>query len=118
VARQYPIAYIPESLVKYRIHSISTSRNSRKTLPNHLKVIEKTFSTSVDDKDNLHLKRFAKANSFSICSQIAEEEKDFLFSFQCAFNAFVQQPLKKHRNERMVKSSIKLLLYWAGLYGR
>lgn len=118
IARHYSIAYVPLPLVRYRIHSVSSSRNSRKTLPCHLKVIEKIFLPGGVAEDMLHLKRSAKANSLSICSQIAEEEKDYLFAFQCAFYACIQQPQNKNCVSRMVKTASKVVLYWIHLYGR
>lgn len=118
IARKYSIAYISEPLVNYRIHSVSASRSSRKTLPNHLRVIEKTFSSGGISEDMMHLKRTAKASSLSICSQIAEEEKDFSFAFQCALRAFIHQPLNKQCTVRMLKTAIKLPLNLMGFYGR
>lgn len=118
IASRYPISYVPDPLLKYRVHSISASRSTRKTLPNHLKVIDKAFSSEGVAAHLGHLKRSAKAKSLSICSQIAEEEKDYSFAFRCAVGAFAQQFWHATYADRMLKSTVKLVLYCIGVYGR
>lgn len=112
IASRYPVAYLGEPMVKYRVHSSSTSRSTRKTLPNHLRVINKVFSLDGVGASKMHLKPLAKANSLSICSQIAEEEGDYAFAFQCAIRAFGEQPANAGRAIRAIKSAIKLVLSW------
>jgi hypothetical protein len=115
VARFNDIGYLNEPLTKYRVHAISTSRNTRKTLPNHLKVIEKVFSLDGPAEGLRHLMPSAKASSYSICSQIAEEEGDFSFALRCSVLACKEEPTKLMRWERATKTLVKYLLSILGL---
>jgi glycosyltransferase involved in cell wall biosynthesis len=111
LAKLYPIGYIDQPLLKYRVHSTSTSRNTRKTLPNHLAVIEKIFSPTGPAVNLRHLHKPAKAKSYEICSLIAEEEKDYGFSIKCTTNAWLCRPSNLSLLKRILKVSIKYLLH-------
>ncbi|QSP93524.1 glycosyltransferase [Marinobacter salinisoli] len=104
------VKHISEPLVKYRVHSSSISRNARKNIVNHIKVIEKIFGQEGPGSHFTHLKRVAKYNSYSIVSHIAEEENDYLFSFFCRSHALKCQPLKPEAIKSAIKSLIKLPL--------
>jgi len=110
----HEIAYVDEPLVKYRIHSASGSRSTRHTLPQHLKVIDLVFSHGSPAERLRHLMPSAKARSYSICSQIAEEEGDFSFSLRCALLACREQALKPPLWIRASKALVKYLLSLIG----
>jgi glycosyltransferase involved in cell wall biosynthesis len=114
LASVHEIAYVDEPLVKYRIHSSSASRITRKTLPEHLKVIDRAFAKGSPAEKLRHLIPSAKATSYSICSQIAEEEGDFSFGLRCSILACRQQPLKLALWIRALKASLKYLLFLTG----
>lgn len=107
VAERNPIVYVDEPLARYRIHPSSTSRKTRKTLPNHLKVIDIIFSRVGSTPEIQKLKPQAKASSYGVCSYIAEEEGDASYAFKCAFNACRFDPLNPARWVRLLKTSIK-----------
>jgi glycosyltransferase involved in cell wall biosynthesis len=114
LASMHEIAYVDEPLVEYRIHSGSGSRSTRKTLPQHLKVIDRVFAKGSPAERLRHLMPRAKARSYSICSQIAEEEGDFAFGFRCAMLACRQQPLELTLWVRALKAFVKYLLFLVG----
>ncbi len=114
LASEYEIAYVDEPLVKYRIHSASGSRSTRKTLPQHLKVIDLAFAEGSPAGRLRHLMPYAKARSYSICSQIAEEEGDYSFGFRCSMLACRQQPLKVVLWIRALKAFLKYVLSLTG----
>lgn len=87
IASGYPVSYADAALVRYRVHSESTSRSARKTLPNHKRVIDKTFGIGGAAARYPHLRVQTLANSYNICSHIAEEEGDLNFSLKCALNS-------------------------------
>jgi len=87
IASKQEVSYVNEPLVRYRVHSESTSRSARKTLPNHKKVINKTFAEGGAAGNLPHLKAKTMANSYSICSHIAEEEGDMSFALSCALRS-------------------------------
>lgn len=107
VAEQHPIAYVDEPLTRYRVHPSSTSRKTRKTLPNHLRVIDIIFSRVGATPEIRKLKPRAKATSCGICSYIAEEEGDASFALLCAFHACRFQPFSSARWIRLLKATLK-----------
>ncbi|WP_052691870.1 glycosyltransferase [Teredinibacter purpureus] len=115
IAANNPISYTDEPLVLYRVHSESTSRSARKTLPNHMRVINKTFSKGGAGEKLHHLKAFAKANSFGICAHIAEEEGDLGFALGCSFKSACSQPAKPSAWVMCFKMFVKYGLNLTGL---
>ena len=107
VAAKYPLGYINEPLVKYRIHSSSTSRSTRRTIPHHMNVISRTFSPGGVGERVKHLMPVARSNSLTICSLIAEEEGDYIFALQCAVKAARFQPNKPYYWKRVIKNLAK-----------
>jgi len=107
VAEKYPICYIDEALVYYRVHSKSTSRNVRKTLPYHLYLINYVFSQQGPARDMQELKQKALSRSYQICSYIAEQENDYLFSCSCAIRSLVYGPQHASNYSRLIKIMIK-----------
>jgi glycosyltransferase involved in cell wall biosynthesis len=114
LASVHEIAYLNEPLVKYRVHSSSASRITRNTLPHHLRVIDRAFADGSPAEKLRHLIPSAKATSYSICSQIAEEEGDFAFGLRCSLLACSQQPLKLALWVRALKAFLKYLLFLTG----
>jgi hypothetical protein len=110
LASVHEIAYVDEPLVRYRVHSGSASRSTRNTLPYHMKVIESVFAEGGPAERLRHQMSSAKARSYSICSQIAEEEGDYSFAFRCSVKACQQEPLGMERWERALKSFVKYLM--------
>lgn len=110
IAAANPIGYVDAPLMTYRVHSASTSRKTRATLPNHLAVIDKIFTPGGPASSLQHLKPAARAQSFGICSQIAEEEGDYAFALKCAWQAYAEQPLNRSGGIRAAKSLIKWLI--------
>lgn len=111
LSSKYESCYLGEPLVRYRVHAKSVSRGTRKTFPNHMKVIDKIFSKNGAGKDLIHLKPAAKSASSLICSQIAEEEGDYLFALECAANALKHQPKKQTYWVRFAKSFVKYVFF-------
>jgi glycosyltransferase involved in cell wall biosynthesis len=114
IAAAHPIGYVDAPLMKYRVHSTSTSRKTRVTLPNHLAVIDRIFTPGGPASSLQHLKPAARAQSFSICSHIAEEEGDYAFALQCAWHAYAEQPLEPSGAIRTLKSLVKWLIRRGG----
>jgi hypothetical protein len=106
VSRTHAVGYLDEPMMRYRVHAASASRRTRSTLPNHLKVIDSVFEDGSADSLQ-HLKSVAKASSYGICSQIAEEEGDYGLALRCAAWACVHSPLDGRRWVRAAKSTVK-----------
>lgn len=111
ISKYHAIGYLDTPSMIYRVHSISTSRNTRKTLPRHLEVIEMVFAPGGPGEFLRHLKHPAMARSCGICSQIAEEEGDFSFALYCSLLACRYDFFVIYRWKRAIKLLIKSLLF-------
>lgn len=115
LASKYEIAYVDEPLVQYRIHPASQSRSSRKTLPDHIRVIEKCLSPNGPAAQYRHLMPVAKSKSYGICSQIAEEEGDFAYAMHCALQSCLHDPRQVGNWYSSFKSIARCMLGMIGL---
>jgi len=107
VAEKHQACYFDEPLVYYRVHSSSISRNVRKTLPYHLSLINQVFSQQGLASHLQELKYEALSRSCQICSQIAEQEQDYLFSCSCATRSLFYRPQDMSNYSRLIKIIIK-----------
>ncbi|HED36471.1 MAG TPA: glycosyltransferase [Gammaproteobacteria bacterium] len=110
VAEKHQVCYFDEPLVYYRVHSSSVSRNVRKTWPYHFYLINRIFSQKGIANNLQELKYEALSRSSKICSQIAEQEGDYLFSCSCAIRSLIYQPLDISNYSRLIKIMIKAIL--------
>ena len=107
IAEKHPVCYFDEPLVYYRVHSSSVSRNVRKTLPYHLCLINRAFSQQGLARHLPELKHQALSRSCQICSQITEQENDYLFSCYCAAKSLFYRPQDPYNYSRLIKIMIK-----------
>jgi len=107
MAAQHKIGYLNKPMTQYRIHGESVSRNARKTLPNHIRVIDKIFEKNGPAFHIRQLKSSAKAQSCGICSYISEEEGDLSFALRCALMAVWHDPTRLSRWTRAMKAFVK-----------
>lgn len=86
------LAYLPEVVVRYRVHQKSKSMESRKTMRDHLRIIERAFGPDGVGRDYPHLRKRALHSSWTINSHYAQESGDWAFSAWCATRALVLAP--------------------------
>lgn len=91
IATEYPIALVPQTLLKYRVYSGSTSRKAREALPLHLSVIDNAIAGLAIEKRDQY-KKFAHRKSYTITSYIAEQANDYPFAIYCAWKALLLSP--------------------------
>jgi glycosyltransferase involved in cell wall biosynthesis len=103
IAEKYQVCYIDQPLVYYRVHSSSVSRNVRKTLPYHISLIDRAFSQNGPGSQLPEFKNEALSRSCQICSQIAEQEQDYLFSCYCAARSLLYRPQDASTYSRLIK---------------
>lgn len=111
IASENDLGYLGEELTIYRVHPASASRSTRKTLPNHLKVIERMFDKGGAAESLPHLKHAALSTSCSTCSYIAEEEGDYWFALKCAFLMVRYQPFSAGSWRRALTLIIKYIYF-------
>lgn len=107
VAEKHQVCYVDEPLVYYRVHSSSVSRNVRKTLPYHINLVNRVFSEQGPARQLQQLKHKALSRSCQICSQIAEQEEDYLFSCYCAAKSLLYRPQDMSNYSRLIKIMTK-----------
>lgn len=115
IASKHQLGYLREAVTKYRVHPASASRNTRKTLPNHLKVIDHAFRKGGPAESLQYLKPVAVASSYGICSYIAEEEGDYWFALKSACGSLMHQPRNRVRWMRMLKIAAKVMILFFGV---
>lgn len=106
------VCYYDEPLVYYRMHSASVSRDTRNTLPFHLSLINRVFSENGIARELQKLKNKAKSRSCLICSQISEQEKDYLFSCYCAARSIFYTPLVATGYSRFIRILAKTSIFF------
>lgn len=98
-------------LCKYRITPGSASRNARDVLPLHIQLINQVFDKNKNIIQHQNqLKSKALQNSYKICSYIAEDSKDYVFSFTCALNALRGNKYRAASIRRLIRTLLNLVL--------
>jgi glycosyltransferase involved in cell wall biosynthesis len=103
IAKENPISYINEPLLKYRVYPGSTSRKARKMLPLHKMIIDHAIASLGSTANTSVIQNRAKYNSLNVCSYIAEDSQDFSFSLYCAYRAYLLFPWKITTLKRLVR---------------
>lgn len=107
LAIQYPISYVEDALVKYRVTPGSTSRKAREVYPYHDKLIRLSISLStLSNKEKSRLQREALYKSNLICSYIAEDGKDYSYAVVCALRALKFKPTEINAYKRILSSLV------------
>lgn len=86
------LAYLPEVVLRYRVHMKSKSMESRKTMRDHLRIIEMAFGPDGVGRDYPHLRKRALHSSWTINCHYAFESGDWAYSARCAANALALAP--------------------------
>ena len=108
VAKKEPISYISEPLATYRVTPGSTSRNAREVYPYHSSLIEHSFHNTPSKFKSL--KRTALSNSNTICSYIAEDNKDWGYAMVCSLRAISFDPKKIQSYKRPLSVIYNMVL--------
>ena len=87
IAKHRTISYLNQSLVSYRVHNNSLSRDLSRTISTHHRVIKKSFSPDGPLYQYPGLYRKAMANSMVICARISEEEGNMMLATKLALKA-------------------------------
>jgi len=109
IAEHEKLHYCPEILAQYRVYSGSTSRKAREVLPMHLQLIEQVFQISSVKSNYAKLRNKAIAKSYFICSYIAEDSKDYSYSFYCSIKGLKHQPLQLANWKRLLRTTLNLI---------
>lgn len=105
------LAYLPEVVVRYRVHAKSKSMESRKTMRDHLRIIARAFGPDGVGRDYPHLRKRALHSSWTINCHYAAESGDWAYSSWCAVNAMCLAPMYVGAWKSLVRGA----LGWMGL---
>lgn len=103
IAEHNAVCFTNSPLVYYRVHQNSNTRAVKKTLKYHLLVIEKIFSKGGVGEKFPGLYKRVKSDSYSICSLVAEEQKDYYFALKTLCYSIALSFGGSYRYKRLLK---------------
>lgn len=106
VCAEHDLGYLPEAVVRYRVHPTSKSMQSRKTMIDHRRIIEQAFAPSGPGSAFPELRRDALASSYQINGHYAAESGDWRFALKCGLSALRYAPTSLRIWKNVVKSAL------------
>lgn len=106
VCADHELGYIPEPLVRYRVHAKSKSMKSRRTLPARLRILEEAFSAGGVAHALAHLRPRSLASAYQVSCHFALEAGDWRYAYHCGLNALRYAPFVSSTWKNLVKASL------------
>jgi glycosyltransferase involved in cell wall biosynthesis len=106
VCAEHELGYCPEPVVRYRVHTKSKSMQGRKTMADHLRIINEAFSAEGVGKSFPELRAKALASSYQINCHYSAESGDWAFAIYCAVQALRYEPAALHTWKSLAKSTL------------
>jgi glycosyltransferase involved in cell wall biosynthesis len=92
ICAKHAVGYLNEPVLRYRVHPKSKSMAARKTMADHVRILDDAFKSGGVGAAHLELRRRALAMSFRINSNYAAQSGDWPFAFACAVRAICLEP--------------------------
>jgi glycosyltransferase involved in cell wall biosynthesis len=92
VCVDHDLAYLPEPVVRYRVHRKSKSMDGRKMMADHLRIIDEAFTPHGAGAQFPWLRPKALASSYQVNCHYAAESGDWSFAAHCAIKALQHEP--------------------------
>lgn len=92
VCAAHELGYLPDAVVRYRVHKKSKSMQGRKTLYDHLRIINEAFSKNGVGQHFPNLRQKALVSSYKVNSHYSAESSDWIFAVYCAIKALQLEP--------------------------
>lgn len=102
----HELGYLPEVQVRYRVHANSKSMQSRKTLVDHLRIIDGAFGPGGAGAKRPELRRHALASSYHINGHYAAQTGDWRFALCCAAHALRYEPARAGHWKHLLKCAL------------
>lgn len=106
VCAAHELGYVPEPLVRYRVHGQSQSMKARATHAAHLRIINDAFGAGGVGRNLPRLRARALASSCQINSHYAAQSGDWTFAVRCALNALRYEPANVRTWKNLIKSAL------------
>lgn len=106
VCAEHELGYLPDAVVRYRVHTESKSMKARKMLADHIRIINWAFGPQGVGNGLAHLRIKALASSYQINSHYAATSGDWIFAAYCALRALGYEPGAVPNWKRLIKSAL------------
>ncbi|CDI01142.1 putative Glycosyl transferase family 2 [Candidatus Competibacter denitrificans Run_A_D11] len=106
VCANHSLGYLPEPVVRYRVHRQSATMKTRRTLPDHLRIISEAFNNGGVGQSFPELRRQALVSSYQINCHYAAEAGDWTFALYCALRALRFEPTAIRTWKNLAKSTL------------
>ncbi len=104
VCADHELGYLPEPVVRYRMHRMSKSMNTRKRMLDHLQIIDEAFGPTGVGRALPRLRTRALASSYEINGHFAAGSGDWKFASWCAAQRLRYEPWAMSGWKNLVKS--------------
>jgi glycosyltransferase involved in cell wall biosynthesis len=106
VCAEHELGYLPEPVVRYRVHLKSKSMISRRTLTARLRIINAAFGPGGVAQSLSQLRSKSLASAFQVTCHYACESGDWKFALNCALHALRYDPFVAHSWKKLIKASL------------
>jgi hypothetical protein len=106
VCAEHDLGYLPEPVVRYRVRKSSKSTQARKTLVDHIRIIEEAFAPGGLGERFPNLRSTALVSSYEINGHFAAEGGDWAFALRCALGALRYAPMTPRLWKAVLKSTL------------
>lgn len=107
VAAKYPLGYIADPVVRYRVHAKSTSRSTRTTHGYYIEVTERMFKAGGPAAHLQSLRKRSLAESYEVLSIISEDMGDYSFAFKCGLKSAIFDPTTPYKWKSVLRVCVK-----------
>lgn len=104
VCADHHLGYLPEVVVRYRVHLKSKSMISRRTLVARLRIIDMAFGPGGAAQSLPQLRGKALASAYQVTCHYASESGNWTFAFSCALHALWYAPFVARTWKNLVKA--------------
>ena len=112
VCAEHELGYLPEAVVRYRVHRKSKTMLSRRTHAARLRIIDAAFGPGGVAQSLSQLRSKSLASAYQVTCHYASESGDWKFAFNCAvhalwYNPFVTRPWKNLIKALLIPLGVK-----------
>lgn len=106
VCADHELGYLPEAVVRYRVHPKSKSMDGRRMLADHIRIINEAFAPGGVGAVLPELRSRALASSYQVNCHYAAESGDWAFAVRCALRALQLEPTDEQHWKSLVKAAL------------
>lgn len=104
VCAEHNLGYLPEAVVRYRVHLKSKSMISRRTLIARLRILNSAFGRGGVAQSLSQYRNKSFASAYQVTCHFAAESGDWKFAFNCALHALRYDPFVTRTWKNLLKA--------------